>query len=168
MLLYQGHFPGQPVVPGVCTLQIIKESAEQIASQPLQYVQIASSKFLSAINPLETPLLQLFIRLEKTEEHLFKLQAEGICNGKEFIKLKAVLMASKYQMKQVLLLNIHNSKNNKSIYTCQHLSNFLYLDNLNLILMKKGWQQIMLYLIVLTSYGCLSDEDKCIRQLVQG
>ena len=31
--------------------------------------------------------------------------------------------------------------------------------------MKKGWQQIMLYLIVLTSYGCLSDEDKCIRQL---
>ena len=71
--------------------------AEQIASQPLQYVQIASSKFLSAINPLETPLLQLFIRLEKTEEHLFKLQAEGICNGKEFIKLKAVLMASKYQ-----------------------------------------------------------------------
>ena len=47
--LYQGHFPGQPVVPGVCTLQMIKESAEQIVSQPLQYVQIASSKFLSAI-----------------------------------------------------------------------------------------------------------------------
>ena len=41
-VLYQGHFPGQPVVPGVCTLQIIKESAEQIANQPLQYVQIAS------------------------------------------------------------------------------------------------------------------------------
>lgn len=92
--LYQGHFPGQPVVPGVCTLQMIKESAEQIVNRPLQYVQIASSKFLSAINPLETPLLQLFIRLEETEEHLFKLQAEGICNGKEFIKLKATLMTN--------------------------------------------------------------------------
>ena len=42
-VLYQGHFPGQPVVPGVCTLQMIKESAEQIVSRPLQYVQIASS-----------------------------------------------------------------------------------------------------------------------------
>ena len=69
-VLSKSHFPGQPVVPGVCTLQIIKESAEQIASQPLQYVQIASFKFLSAINPLKTPLLQMFIRLEKTEGHL--------------------------------------------------------------------------------------------------
>ena len=79
-----------------------------------------------------------------------------------------VYMAGNITVAIVIRLNIHNSKNNKSIYTCQHLSNFLYLDNLNLILMKKGWQQIMLYLIVLTSYGCLSDEDKCIRQLVQG
>ena len=71
--LYQGHFPGQPVVPGVCTLQMIKESAEQIVSQPLQYVQIASSKFLSAINPLETPLLQLFIRLERNGRASFQV-----------------------------------------------------------------------------------------------
>lgn len=89
--LYQGHFPGQPVVPGVCTLQIIKESAEQIVNRPLQYAQIASSKFLSAVNPLETQLLHLSIQLKETEEAFLKLQAEGICNGKEFIKLKATL-----------------------------------------------------------------------------
>ena len=80
--LYQGHFLGQPVVPGVCTLQMIKESAEQIVNRPLQYVQIASSKFLSAINPLETPRLQLFIRLEETEEHL------SSCRQKAFVMEK--------------------------------------------------------------------------------
>lgn len=89
--LYQGHFPGQPVVPGVCTLQMIKESVELLANHPLQYVQIASAKFLSAVNPLETPLLHLSVQWEETEEGLFKLQAAGTCHGKEFIKLKATL-----------------------------------------------------------------------------
>lgn len=90
-VLYQGHFPGQPVVPGVCTLQMIKESAELLLNQPLQYVQIASSKFLSAVNPLESPFLYLYIKPEEAEEHLFKVHAEGICNEKNFIKLKATL-----------------------------------------------------------------------------
>lgn len=93
-ILYQGHFPGQPVVPGVCTLQMIKESAEQIVNLPLQYVQIASSKFLSAINPFDTPTLLLNIRLEETE-HSLQLQATGICDRKEFIKLKATLTKEK-------------------------------------------------------------------------
>lgn len=91
-VLYQGHFPGQPVVPGVCTLQMIKESAELLLNQPLQYVQIASSKFLSAINPLESPIVHLYIKPEETEGHLFKVHAEGVCNEKDFIKLKATLI----------------------------------------------------------------------------
>lgn len=91
-VLYQGHFPGQPVVPGVCTLQMIKESAELLLNQPLQYVQIASSKFLTAVNPLKSPFLYLYIKLEETEEHLFRVHAEGICNEKGFIKLKATLI----------------------------------------------------------------------------
>ena len=42
-VLYQGHFPGQPVVPGVCTLQIIKESAEQIANSSFNFLKRRSS-----------------------------------------------------------------------------------------------------------------------------
>ena len=53
--IYNGHFPQQPVVPGVCMLQMIKECIEKIQQAPLQYKQIASCKFLSVINPNETP-----------------------------------------------------------------------------------------------------------------
>jgi len=34
--VYQGHFPGHPVVPGVCLLQLIKECVEDIRQQKLQ------------------------------------------------------------------------------------------------------------------------------------
>ena len=40
--IYQGHFPAHPVVPGVCLLQLIKESVENIRHQKMQYTQISS------------------------------------------------------------------------------------------------------------------------------
>lgn len=108
--LYQGHFPAHPVVPGVCLLQIIKESVESIRQHKLQYAQIASCKFLSAIHPAETPQLHFTLTMKETEEGKLQLQAEGTVvkenteapttsaeTSKEnaasecFIKLKAVL-----------------------------------------------------------------------------
>jgi 3-hydroxyacyl-[acyl-carrier-protein] dehydratase len=38
--IFAGHFPGQPVVPGVCMLQIIKEGLEQALDKKLVYKQI--------------------------------------------------------------------------------------------------------------------------------
>lgn len=91
-ILYQGHFPEQPVVPGVCMLQMIKESIEAILNCTLQYQQITSCKFLSAINPANNSVLELSIRLEETEEKQIKLQSTGTYNQIECIKLKASLI----------------------------------------------------------------------------
>jgi len=78
--VYQGHFPGHPVVPGVCLLQLIKECVEDIRQQKLQVTQVSSCKFLSAINPGGCPgtrMRMLNQRLEETEESTLQLQAEG-------------------------------------------------------------------------------------------
>lgn len=90
--IYQGHFPEHPVVPGVCMLQIIKECIETFRQQKLQYAQMSSCKFLSAINPLETPHLSIALTLKDTEENKLQLQAEGTVENECFIKLKAVLI----------------------------------------------------------------------------
>lgn len=90
--LYEGHFPGHPVVPGVCLLQLIKESAESIRQHKLQYAQIASCKFLSAIHPSATPSLTVTLTLKEIEEGKLQLQAEGMAEQTCFIKLKAVLI----------------------------------------------------------------------------
>ncbi|NDV67006.1 hydroxymyristoyl-ACP dehydratase [Bacteroides sp. 224] len=89
--VYSGHFPGNPVLPGVCTLQIIKECAEAFWENPLQYTQIGSCKFLSAINPVTHPKLTLMFSLNQQEENNFRLIAEGMAEETPFIKLKATV-----------------------------------------------------------------------------
>ena len=111
--IYQGHFPEHPVVPGVCLLQLIKECAEDIRRHKLQYTQVSSCKFLSVVNPVNTPCLSVTLTLKDTEEGKLQLQAEGTVKAegavttegateaKEtaenecFIKLKAVLTSTK-------------------------------------------------------------------------
>ncbi|WP_195352445.1 ApeI family dehydratase [Bacteroides cellulosilyticus] len=90
--IYSGHFPQQPVVPGVCMLQIIKECIEKIQQAPLQYKQIASCKFLSVINPNETPELELSLTIKKNETDTFQILAEGASSKDICIKLKAQLI----------------------------------------------------------------------------
>lgn len=111
--IYQGHFPEHPVVPGVCLLQLIKECAEGIRRQQLQYTQVSSCKFLSVVNPVDTPYLSVTLTLKDMEEGKLQLQAEGTVKAEGsvttggiteteetaenecFIKLKAILTPTK-------------------------------------------------------------------------
>jgi 3-hydroxyacyl-[acyl-carrier-protein] dehydratase len=55
--IYQAHFPGEPVTPGVCIVQMAKELLEDHLQQPLHLTTVKNVKFLSVITPLETPEL---------------------------------------------------------------------------------------------------------------
>ena len=37
--IFKGHFPGQPVVPGACLLQIVKEMMQTITGMDLQLIK---------------------------------------------------------------------------------------------------------------------------------
>jgi len=90
--VYQGHFPGNPVLPGVCTLQIIKECLEGLMDSTLQYIQVSSCKFLSAIDPNATPRLLINLSAKELEGNQVQLVAEGKTGETDFIKLKATLI----------------------------------------------------------------------------
>lgn len=49
--VFQGHFPGQPVVPGVFTTQIIQELVEGHTGKKLRFVKARKIKFLMMIDP---------------------------------------------------------------------------------------------------------------------
>ena len=90
--VYQGHFPGNPVLPGVCTMQIIKECLEELMGSTFQYAQVNSCKYLSVINPSINPRLQLNLTAKKLEDNQIQLLADGKSGEADFIKLKATLV----------------------------------------------------------------------------
>ncbi|HRW21900.1 MAG TPA: 3-hydroxylacyl-ACP dehydratase, partial [Bacteroidales bacterium] len=45
--IYNGHFPGSPVVPGVCLTQLIKEIVETIEKKELSLVYADHIKFMN-------------------------------------------------------------------------------------------------------------------------
>jgi 3-hydroxyacyl-[acyl-carrier-protein] dehydratase len=59
--IFKGHFPGQPVVPGACMLQIVKEVLEKALGQSLQLKKATQLKFISMIDPLKVKTVQLEI-----------------------------------------------------------------------------------------------------------
>ena len=81
--IFNGHFPGQPVVPGVCMMQMIKELLEQQLGKKLILRTTGQIKFLRLITPDIAPLVniswkesengQVVTALLKDETDLFKL-----------------------------------------------------------------------------------------------
>lgn len=52
--IYQAHFPKNPVTPGVCIIQIIKDIAEDYCSKSFFIRSLKNVKFLQVLNPFDT------------------------------------------------------------------------------------------------------------------
>lgn len=66
--IFKGHFPGNPVTPGVCMMQIVKELTEEIVGSKLFMQSSSNVKFMAIINPENTPDLDLTLDISKTDE----------------------------------------------------------------------------------------------------
>jgi len=68
--VFKGHFPGNPVMPGVCMIQMIKELCEQATDKTL-FLSVASNvKFMAIINPEKNNTIQLIIHISEVDGHL--------------------------------------------------------------------------------------------------
>ncbi len=68
--IFKGHFPNNPVTPGVCMMQIIKESVESISQKKLQLAKLTNVKFMAIINPEKNDELSLNIEINEAEDLL--------------------------------------------------------------------------------------------------
>ncbi len=68
--IFKGHFPGNPVAPGVCMMQIVKDLSEEILAKKLFLTSANNVKFMAIINPDETPELTLDVSISEDAEQV--------------------------------------------------------------------------------------------------
>lgn len=65
--LFNGHFPGNPILPGVCTIQILKELISLHLRHNVDLVKAGNIKYLSFVNPEKNSLIDFDIELKEME-----------------------------------------------------------------------------------------------------
>jgi 3-hydroxyacyl-[acyl-carrier-protein] dehydratase len=85
--IYQAHFPENPITPGVCIIQIVKEILTEILQCKLFLKKIHNVKFLNVINPLENREVTFSISISSEAEETYKVGAVVLKNDNVFAKL---------------------------------------------------------------------------------
>lgn len=61
--VYRGHFPGNPVSPGVCNMQMIKECAEQLIGHEVLLDNVRQYRLMEVLSPQRTPELDIDVEV---------------------------------------------------------------------------------------------------------
>ena len=85
--IYAAHFPGNPITPGVCIIQIVKELTEELLQTPLFMTAAKNIKFTRVINPLQQPEITFVISSPQKDAKGYKLTASVENEGKIFAKM---------------------------------------------------------------------------------
>ncbi len=72
--IYAAHFPGQPITPGVCTIQMARELVEEYTALRLRLTDVKNVKFLTPLSPTLFP--EALFRLAKVGREGDRLTAQ--------------------------------------------------------------------------------------------
>lgn len=88
--VFAGHFPGNPIVPGVIQIQIIKDLFEKGMGQKLLLVQAKNIKFINIISPLKNPGAEIKISFQKNDDQTYTVHASVYSETTTFMKFSGI------------------------------------------------------------------------------
>lgn len=86
--IFEGHFPGNPIVPGVCLTQMTKEIVESIQNCSLHLRKADNIKFTAIVNPNVNPLLDANLSLNFADENRIIAELSFYSGETVFYKFK--------------------------------------------------------------------------------
>ncbi len=88
--IFKGHFPDQPVLPGVSQIGIITDFLEQSLKLELNLINAKNVKFLKMIDPGKTATLSIETSILENSQDLIKISSQIKSNEGTCLKFKAV------------------------------------------------------------------------------
>jgi 3-hydroxyacyl-[acyl-carrier-protein] dehydratase len=89
--IYEGHFPGNPVVPGVCQVQMVREGLETLKNIKGTLRSAGNIKFLNVIVPSEHPTLTVRYKVKSPHPENINFSAIISSGSTTFLKFNGVL-----------------------------------------------------------------------------
>lgn len=95
-VIYQAHFPNEPITSGVCIVQIAKELIEEVLQCRLDIAVVKNVKFLSVLSPNETTEVIFHIQKLTVSEDTSEVKSQvDVLTDKE-IKAKVSLVCKQH------------------------------------------------------------------------
>jgi len=86
--IFCGHFPEIPILPGVCTIQIISELLSEHLKTKLRFTEGDTIKFTGLVNPNTDPLLNVEITILKREQNTVSVSCQVLTQTASVFKMK--------------------------------------------------------------------------------
>ena len=94
-VIFKAHFPGNPIVPGVCQIQIAKELLEVILKRPLCLVGAKNVKYMAVITPQDLQSCYVCFSKIDSGSQDFKAVVKMYTSDKQYSKLSLIFNYSK-------------------------------------------------------------------------
>lgn len=88
--IYKAHFPGNPITPGVCLLQIVTELLKDNFDKNFTLLAVSNIKYLSVLSPLESPEVSYQLSKIDMGNGTCKLQALVSDDNNKYAKMSLV------------------------------------------------------------------------------
>ncbi len=96
--IYKAHFPGNPITPGVCILQIAIELIQDALEKTLLVDTVKNVKFLKIIVPEETPEVQYQLQRISEEDDIIKYKVTVSAEEVEYAKLSLICRTNSHTL----------------------------------------------------------------------
>ncbi|MEE0911222.1 MAG: hypothetical protein U0L67_02115 [Paludibacteraceae bacterium] len=69
-VIFDAHFPGNPILPGACITDIVKCCAEKVVNRSLEIKSVRNLKFLQIIQPDNVANLKITLKISSANDEL--------------------------------------------------------------------------------------------------